>query len=259
MGKGVGMTEKKPKIDFSMLVIWTIIFTVGSFFLNPLIFSEKVPELIRLCCVVIGFLFFVGFVVSWLEWIVWWIKNKKASNRMVPGTQGAYTEPRLTITQDELCDGLLQFASKFTRGVVDKELSDPKSPFRKADRENFLHERLIMIFWLIDKCVSDPERMLMGLLHEKYFKSSGLMKNPSTAKAEVPLLMSRYKEYHEAWNNDKIQEQTVLASLVAKNILCEDAPVLNALVTLQLNRDILLLIKELRSFVDSFKLQEKQA
>ena len=70
------MATEKPSIEFSMLLIWTIIYTVVSFLVNPFIFSEKTPEIIRLGCVVIGFLFFMGFVVCWIKWIVWWVKNK---------------------------------------------------------------------------------------------------------------------------------------------------------------------------------------
>jgi hypothetical protein len=71
------MTAKKPKIEFSMLAIWTVIFAAGSFFLNPLVYNEKTPQIIVLCYSVIGTLFLGGCMISWFEWIVWWLKNKK--------------------------------------------------------------------------------------------------------------------------------------------------------------------------------------
>lgn len=71
------MQSEKPKIEFSMLLIWTIIFTGASFFVNPVIFSDKTPELIRLPCVIVGFLFFMGFAISWFQWMVWWLKGRK--------------------------------------------------------------------------------------------------------------------------------------------------------------------------------------
>lgn len=78
--------------------------------------------------------------------------------------------------------GLLQFASKFTRGYVDNELQNQTSPFRDADRERFLKERLIVIFWLIDKFLADPKRKLTAAVHQKYFEMRGLLSNSEEAK-----------------------------------------------------------------------------
>ncbi|OIO35617.1 MAG: hypothetical protein AUJ74_05185 [Candidatus Omnitrophica bacterium CG1_02_44_16] len=61
------MEIKKPKVETKMLLLWTVIFTIVSFPLNALIFREATPEFIRLPYVILGYLFFIGIIVSWVE------------------------------------------------------------------------------------------------------------------------------------------------------------------------------------------------
>jgi hypothetical protein len=61
------------------------------------------------------------------------------------------TNQKNKITEEQLAELLYYFAKKFGAGFVDHEMAKENSPFKKADKEIFAHERLIMIFWIIDK------------------------------------------------------------------------------------------------------------
>lgn len=144
--------------------------------------------------------------------------------------------------------GLLQFASKFSRGYVDNELQRSNSIFKDVDRERFLKERLILIFWLIDKFLADPARKLTAAIHERYFSLRGLMQNQEALRKESLWILSRYKEYYAAWDDKPNADQDILASMVAKNILGLDRPIWDAKITVEVSSDLLLLIKSLKDF-----------
>jgi len=152
------------------------------------------------------------------------------------------------VTSDDRALALLQFASKFTKEYVDHELKNQASPFKVADRERFLKERLIVIFWLIDKFLADPDRKLTAAIHQKYFEMQGLLGNPEGAKKEASLILSRYKEYYSAWNEKSPSEQLALAAVIANNILGGDEPILAAGVTFPTSADLLLTLKALIDF-----------
>ncbi len=152
------------------------------------------------------------------------------------------------ISLDEQANELLQFASKFVRGYVDRELNNNKSVFKGVDRERFLHERLIVVFWLIDKFLADPEHKLTTAIHEKYFKLRGFMQNREEAEKEANLIILRYKEYYDSWNDKSVTEQQFLASVIAKNIFGLDHPVMNAMVTFEISIDLPFMIKSLKDF-----------
>lgn len=71
------MEIKKLRVETKMLFIWTVIFIIASFPLNALIFREKTPEFIRLSYVILGYLFFVGIIISWVEVILRRIRGKR--------------------------------------------------------------------------------------------------------------------------------------------------------------------------------------
>lgn len=58
--------------------------------------------------------------------------------------------------------------------------------------------------------------------------------------------MSRYKEYYSTWNDRSPSEQLVLASVIAKNILNRDKPVLDARITFSISTDLLLTLTSLK-------------
>lgn len=153
---------------------------------------------------------------------------------------------RKRISFNDRVAALLQFASKFGRGYVDHELENNESLFYGIDRERFLHERLILMFWLIDKFISDPERKVMAALHQKYFESTGLIADKKSMMKEVSFIVSRYKEYHDSWNA-KSSEQWLLGSVIAKNYLGESEPA-NITKSLPVQLDLGLTIKHLLDF-----------
>lgn len=165
------------------------------------------------------------------------------------------TEIKKEITEDQLAELLYYFAKKFGVDFVEHEMKKEKSPFKEADKEIFAHERLIMIFWIIDKFFADKERKLTASVHKRYFADLGILNNQEEAKKEITLIMARYKEYYEAYNEKAGAEQYFLGGAIAKNILQQDKPVMNILITSQITMDIMLLVKQLKeSIFDKYEI-----
>ena len=153
------------------------------------------------------------------------------------------------VTEEQLADALYYFAKKFGIDFVDHELAKENSPFKGADKEIFTHERLIMIFWIIDKFFADKERILTASVHKKYFTDLDILNNQEEAKKEITFIMSRYKEYYDAYNEKAGAEQYLLGGVIAKNILQQDKPVMNFLITSQVAMDVMLLVKQLKESI----------
>lgn len=70
------MNDTKPsfkiskKQEFINLSIWTVIFVVASFYFNGLVYREGTSALIAFTYSLIGFIFLIGFVVSWIKFFV---------------------------------------------------------------------------------------------------------------------------------------------------------------------------------------------
>lgn len=159
------------------------------------------------------------------------------------------------VSRDQLAGILYHFSKKFSADYVSHEISKEDSPFKEADEDVFTHERLIMIFWVIDKFFSDKERKLMALIHKHYFVDSGLINDKESAKEEMALIIRRYGEYHEAHNANAGVEQYLLGGVIARNILQKERSEMNLLITSEIAMDITLLIKEIKeSIFDKFEI-----
>lgn len=150
-----------------------------------------------------------------------------------------------TITRKELAELLYYFVQKYGAGFVDHEMAKENSLFKKADRTNFVRERMIMIFWIIDKFFSDEERKLTASVHKEHLKILGILNNEKEAKIEISFFVNRYKEYYEAWN-DKSLEQFILGGVIAKNIFQDEEKSLDALVASYVVGDIYALKMQLQ-------------
>ncbi|OGL82263.1 hypothetical protein A3I41_05505 [Candidatus Uhrbacteria bacterium RIFCSPLOWO2_02_FULL_48_18] len=159
------------------------------------------------------------------------------------------------ISEEQLAESLYYFAKKFGIDFVSYEMAKESSPFKKADKEIFAHERLIMIFWIIDAFFADRDRKLTISVHKKYFADLGILNNREEVKKELDFIMSRYKEYYDAYNEKAGAEQYLLGSIVAKNILREDKLVLNILISSLVAMDVIFLVKQLReSIFDKYEI-----
>ncbi|MDP2683312.1 MAG: hypothetical protein Q8P28_11055 [Deltaproteobacteria bacterium] len=157
------------------------------------------------------------------------------------------------ITREQFAELLFYFTKKFTEDFVPYEMAKENSPFKNVDKDVFLHERLIMIFWIIDKFFGDEERTLMSAIHKKYFTDLDILNNPEESKKEIEFFMSRYKEYYDAWD-DKASDQFILGGVIAKNIFQEEKMVLNANIILHIVLDVYALIKQIReSIIDKYE------
>lgn len=153
------------------------------------------------------------------------------------------------VTRDELAGMLYCFANKFSVDYVPHEMAKENSPFKSADKDVFIHERLILIFWIIDAFFSYKEQKLMAAIHKKYFADKGIMKSPVDSKKEETFIMGRYKDYYGAYNKDAGSEQHLLGGVIAKNILQQDKPIMNILTTSMVAMDVMLLVKQLKESV----------
>jgi hypothetical protein len=61
------MENQSKKSQFFNLFVWTVIFTIVSFFFNKIIYKETVPQIIVLSYSLIGTIFLIGFIVSWIK------------------------------------------------------------------------------------------------------------------------------------------------------------------------------------------------
>ena len=79
------------------------------------------------------------------------------------------------ITRDQLANALYCFAKKISVDYVSHEIQEKSSPFKNADKDVFIHERMKMIFWIIDKFFADKERKLTAAVHKCYFSDLGIL------------------------------------------------------------------------------------
>ena len=89
------------------------------------------------------------------------------------------------LTTEQLAEILYYFSKKFSVDYVPYEMSKENSPFKNADEDIFIHERLIMIFWIIDKFFADKERKLTAAVHRQYFSDIGILNNQQRAQEEI--------------------------------------------------------------------------
>lgn len=93
----------------------------------------------------------------------------------------------------------------------------------------------------------------MGLIHKTYFEACGLMQNKERAIAEKALIISRLKEYDNAFQPSAGSEQFLLGGVIAKNILGQEKLMLDAMVSFQIATHVLLLMKEVKGICDKYK------
>lgn len=158
------------------------------------------------------------------------------------------------VTHQDLAEGLYNFAVDFTELMANRELGSATSPYKGIDKQQFMHEWLVVMFWAMHRvqCGCDKER-LMGLVHKTYFEACGLMGNRDAAGAEKNLIISRFNEYDKAFNPSDGAQQCILGGVIAKNILSQEKAVLNAMTSFETVTHVLLLMKEIKGICDQYK------
>ena len=158
------------------------------------------------------------------------------------------------VTLQELAEGLYDFAVEFTELIANRELVKEGSPYKDVDRQHFMHEWLIMMFWVMHRipcgCAKEP---LMAAIFKTYFEVNGIMQNKASAVAEQQLIMSRLAEYDKAFNPADGSQQFILGGQIAKNLLNRETPVLNFMTLSETIIHVLLLMKEVKEICDKHK------
>ena len=161
------------------------------------------------------------------------------------------------LTTEQLAKLSYRFAKEHSLDYAHHEQQSEKSPFKDVHLETLAHERLILAFWVIDAFFADKEHKLTGGLHKEYFLDTNILQNKEKTQIEMTLIMNRYKEYYDLYDNEAGSEQHLLNASIAKNFLQQQEPVMNFLVSMQVGIDFVLLIKLLKeSIFDQYELKQ---
>ncbi|MBI4248480.1 MAG: hypothetical protein HY611_03170 [Elusimicrobia bacterium] len=158
------------------------------------------------------------------------------------------------VTLQELAEVLYDFAVEFTELMANRELVKEASPYKGGDRQHFMHEWLIMMFWVMHRipcgCAKEP---LMAAIFKTYFAVNGIMQSKVSAVAEQKLIMLRLTEYDKAFDPAAGGQQFFLGGLITKNLLNRETPVVNAMTSFETVTHVLLLMKEVKEICDKYK------
>lgn len=158
------------------------------------------------------------------------------------------------LTTEQLAEMLYYYAKKDSFNYVHNEVHRENSPFKNADTNIFIHERLIIIFWIIDAFFADKKHKLTGGIHKQYFSDLDIINEQERVQEKISFILSRYKEYYDAYSDKAGSEQHFLHATIAKNILQQEKPVMDFLITLQVGIDFMLIIKLLKETIfDQYK------
>lgn len=160
------------------------------------------------------------------------------------------------LTIEEFVEVIYYFARKFSVDYVSHEMGKENSPFKDVDKDVFIHERFLLIFWIIDKFFADTERKLIVAVHKQYFSDLGILNNQEKVKKEISFIKNRFKEYNDAHSDKAGPEQHFLGAAIAKNILQQDKLTMNFLISSLVAMDVMLLVKQMKeSIFDQYELK----
>jgi len=158
------------------------------------------------------------------------------------------------VTHQDLAEALYNFAVDFTDLMANRDLGTAKLPYAGVDKQHFIHEWLIIMFWVIHRVPYECNKQhLMELILKTYFENCDLMRSKQTADTEQNLIIARFNEYDKAFNPSDGPRQFFLGGVVAKNILNQDKPVLAFTVSSTTATHVLLLMKEIKDICDKYK------
>ncbi len=154
---------------------------------------------------------------------------------------------------EDLAEALYNFAVDFVQLMANHELRNAKSSFKEIDKQHFIHEWLLIIFWVIHRTPINCEKeRLMNLIHLNYFRATGLIKDKVSAIKEQEFIIERFNEYDAAFNPADGTEQFLLGGTIAKNILNQDTIVMNALIQFEMTTHAFLMMREVKQICDKY-------
>jgi len=127
------------------------------------------------------------------------------------------------------------------------------APLRESDEEIFIHERLVLIFWIVDLILQEKGRGIMAYIHETYFKDIGILDNNDESKKEMDFIINRYREYYDAY---KDSDYLWLRGIINKNILREKSFHLNARDDYLTAMDFSTLVRVISDFLKKYNIVE---
>jgi hypothetical protein len=137
---------------------------------------------------------------------------------------------RETLTPEEAAERLWVFLRNLSRASHDEFLSMLGEGNVKLDKSQelaFARELLIINFWLAAKALGQ-DREVLDCLHALYANGHANLsdehnqKNRLIAQAKDEML-ERYQQYHEKWNHADTSNQSLLVSVMAHNLIRDDA------------------------------------
>jgi hypothetical protein len=135
------------------------------------------------------------------------------------------------VSYEDLAEALYNFTVDFTQLMANHELCNPKSSYRGIDKQHFIREWLLMMFWVMHHTVinCNKERLMSSILLN-YFQATGLMEDKTSAAEEKKFIIERFGEYDQSFNPADGTQQFLLGGTIAKNIMNKDAMVRDSLI-----------------------------
>ncbi len=168
------------------------------------------------------------------------------------------TKAKQKITTEQFFDCLQYLVRKLSFEYVPHAMHQPASPFKDADETIFIHERIIIIFWIIDRFFPNKNIDIVSGLLKRCLVDLKIITSKETQEEEIRneivFITKRYSEYNEAYTLEADEQQFVLGSVIGKNILSLDKPALNTNTIFWVISDFFNLIKLLKGFFDQYQI-----
>jgi hypothetical protein len=161
---------------------------------------------------------------------------------------------RNRVTYERGAEELYTCGVSLAKGLGQKGLKSETSPYAGISEGQLAHEWLIVMFWVIHRVPfgCDKER-LMSLILKRHFEAAGLMQNKDAAIAERALIIARLEEYDKAFTPSGGSQQIFLGGTIAKNLLAQHEPILDALVAFDAVTAMYLMMTTAKAFGEKHK------
>lgn len=175
----------------------------------------------------------------------------------------------IKLTTEEFAELLYSSALKFATdfSLYKRSKQAENYFFAHVDKNVFFEERLIMIFWILNKFFDGERKLPMNMIYDKYFSeisakdmSDSHIEHSSNLADKLKLIKARNKEYSDVWSeNDGGKHLIYLPATIAKNIFGTDERIMDALAITLITLDIQYFKKYAKEVIfDKYELQENK-
>jgi hypothetical protein len=133
-----------------------------------------------------------------------------------------------------------KLSEEFTPIMMAKE----NSPFKDINKEVFINERFVLVFWVINKFFAPTvkEGDLMNHIYTFYFSHLGILNNEEEIRNKLEFFSNRFEEYDGAFINNirdlNSDSFMFISSVIGKNIFQKDKPILNINIMMHISLEL---------------------